>query len=261
MLKKCIKTIATLTLERADKDFLEPKQVEYINDSEPDYFDIIGQKGYDLSKKVGKPLPSNIVPIKKDTRIRIEIEAGMGLTMDGKRQTMQQIINFMMTMAREKLVSMEALKIVVKKFLETFGFGSTQEFMEALEAQPGQNIDDETLQKIKIALVETMKDTGTVGPEAEQNDIMKSKVATLEALKESGILDKLTKPATPQGQTKISESISYKDAPEDIKRQMEAQAGFQPSKGVSPAGSDQLQKHINMGKGPETKEIPKKLKK
>lgn len=42
-----------------------------------------------------------------------------------------------------------------------------------------------------------------------------------------------------------SESINYKDAPEDIKRQMEEAAGMQPSQGVSPAGTDQAAKHLD----------------
>lgn len=40
-----------------------------------------------------------------------------------------------------------------------------------------------------------------------------------------------------------SESINYKDAPEDVKRQIEQQAGLQPSQGISPTGSDQMIKH------------------
>ncbi len=38
-----------------------------------------------------------------------------------------------------------------------------------------------------------------------------------------------------------SETMSYKDVPEDIKRQIEAQAGLKPSQEISPAGSQQAQ--------------------
>ena len=48
-----------------------------------------------------------------------------------------------------------------------------------------------------------------------------------------------------QSEKPPSESINYKDAPEDIKRQMEAAAGMAPSQGVSPAGTDQATKHID----------------
>lgn len=43
-----------------------------------------------------------------------------------------------------------------------------------------------------------------------------------------------------------SESLNYKDAPEDIKRQIEQQAGLQPSQGLSPAGTQQMQQHVGM---------------
>ena len=45
--------------------------------------------------------------------------------------------------------------------------------------------------------------------------------------------------------------INYKDAPEDIKRQMEAGEGFQPSQGVSPGQQMIDQKAENAGLDPE----------
>lgn len=51
----------------------------------------------------------------------------------------------------------------------------------------------------------------------------------------------------PQPQPKMpSESLNYKDAPEDIKRQIEQQAGLQPSQSVSPAGTQQAVAHHGM---------------
>lgn len=52
---------------------------------------------------------------------------------------------------------------------------------------------------------------------------------------------------TPQPPRAPSESLNYKDAPEDIKRQIEAQAGLQPSQAVSPVQTqlDQKQQEIN----------------
>jgi hypothetical protein len=50
----------------------------------------------------------------------------------------------------------------------------------------------------------------------------------------------------------VSESLSYKDAPEDIKRQIEIQAGLQPSQGVSPAATDQALKHSTIMKNEAT---------
>ncbi len=228
MLKKCIKQIAELMLERAHKDYMEPQEVEHLKDSEPYYFDVIGRRGYDLSQQVNKRLPQDVVPIDKDVKVRIEIEPGLGLTMDGKRQAMQQIITFMIQLKPLGVVNDEALKLIIKRFLETFGYGSTQEFMEILDQMPPQDVTEDAIQKMKVAMLEVMKDTGAVGPEADQKMVDTTKVGILEALKESGIVDKLNGPKA-QPTDKISESMSYKDAPPSIQRQMEMKAGFQPA--------------------------------
>ncbi len=229
MLKKTIKTAAELMFERAHKDFMEPKEVEHLDDSEPYYFDIIGQKGYDLSQKVNKTLPPDIVPIRKDVKVRIEIEPGLGLTMEGKRAAMKDILTFLTPFTENGMVNSEALKIAIKKMMETYGFGSTQEFMEALELQT-DNMDEETIQKIKIAVLETMKDAGVVGPEADNKMVNTTKVGVLESLKESGLLKNMQGTGQVSNpQVKITESISYKDAPPDIKRQIEKAAGLNPS--------------------------------
>lgn len=53
-------------------------------------------------------------------------------------------------------------------------------------------------------------------------------------------------------QKPVSETLSYKDAPEDIKRQIEVQAGLTPSQGVSPAATDQALKHSTIMKNEAT---------
>ena len=161
MLKVCIKRIAELTLERAEKDIMEPQAVEYIKDSEPQYFDVIGQRGMEMSQSVGKRLPDGIVPLKKDTKVRIEIEPGLGMTMEGKRNAMKDILTFLTPFVTAGFITSGPFKIAIKKMMETYGFGSTAEFMEALDEQ-ADNVDEDTLQKMKIAMLETMKDAGVV---------------------------------------------------------------------------------------------------
>ncbi len=57
---------------------------------------------------------------------------------------------------------------------------------------------------------------------------------------------------------KVSESLSYKDAPEDVKRQIEAQAGLQPSQGqTTPVGQPQGMQ--SSPQGGQTMPKPKKL--
>lgn len=58
------------------------------------------------------------------------------------------------------------------------------------------------------------------------------------------------KQPAPQQDDNISESISYKDAPEDIKRQMEMAAGYQPSQTISPVQQDLDQKQQTINQKP-----------
>lgn len=223
MLKKTLKRTTKLMLERADKDYLEPKEVEYMNDSEPDYFDVIGQTGINLSEKVNKDLPSDVVPLDKSVKVRIEIEPGLGLTQQGKREAMSQIVELMTGFAKNGLLGPEPLKIVVKNFLETFGYGSTQELIEAMENSMGEgNLDENAITKTKIALAEVLKDLDMVGPKADEKLVMASKVGTLESLKDAGMIDGINK-----GKPKeVSKSISFKDLPTEGKVQLAGQAGI-----------------------------------
>lgn len=54
---------------------------------------------------------------------------------------------------------------------------------------------------------------------------------------------KLQQAATAHTPEQPKQLLNYKDAPEDIKRQMEAAEGYIPSKGISPAGTDQAVAH------------------
>lgn len=222
MLKRTIKKTAELMLERADKDYLEPKEVEYMEDGDPDYFDVIGKRGYDLSQKVGKELPPDITVLSKDTKVRIEIEPGMGLTTQGQRESMQQIITFIAQFSEAGKIPPEALNMAIKKFLETFGYGNTQEFMEALEdGLTEADMTEQTIEKVKLAVAETMKDLDMVGPKADQKLVDSTKLGTVEAMKDLGMTDGMGK--EPE---KNKVSISYKDLPVDGKVQAAAQAGI-----------------------------------
>jgi hypothetical protein len=242
MLKDTIKYIAECMLERADKDYLQPHTVQSLEDGEPNYFDVIGQRGMQLSQKVDKALPPDVVPLKKDTKVRIEIEPGLGLTMDGKRQAMEQIINYMLQLSQAGLVTQEALTMVVKRFLETFGYGSTQEFMEAMETGTTQEgVTQETLQKMQIALLQALKDAGAVGQELEQKMTMSTQVGVVQALKDTGMIDKQKEQPQPKSLAE-SLSIQFKDLPEDTKSAVIQALGFPAPQTPSPAGTDQVVK-------------------
>ena len=255
MLKDTIKKITELMLERTDKDYLNPHEISSIKDGEPQYFDVIGQRGMDLSQKINMGLPQGIIPIKKDLKVRIEIEPGLGLTMEGKKDAMESLMETIAKFMQlnPNIVSMDAFVMMFKKYLETFGYGSTEELMEAMETgAKDQGITDENIQKMQIAMLTAMRDAGVAGPEADKKLVDSTKVGVAEALKDTGVIDQLTKATTPVPDNPELAPIPYKDAPEDIKRQMEANAGLTPSKMVSPAGSDQLQKHVEAVKSAQT---------
>lgn len=219
MLKNSIREISNRMLERAHKDILEPQETSHIEDGEPMYFDVIGKRGFDLSQKVGKELPQDIVVLDKKTKVRIEIEPGLGLTMDGKRQAMQQIINYMiqLSQANPDFISQDALKQIIKRFLETFGYGSTQEFMEALDDGQEQGVPDVALQKMKLAMLEVLKD--------------------------SGVAQAANKPVQPKTLAE-SLSIAFKDLSPQAQQQVLAQLGINVSD-ESPSETAQMNKHAD----------------
>lgn len=227
MLKQTIKGIAERMLERAHKDFLQPVEVESLEDGEPNYFDVIGQRGYDLSQKVNKALPSDVVVLDKSTKVRIEIEPGLGLTMEGKRQAMETVIGKTLEFMKFAPGSIppEAFQMMIKRFLETFGWGSTQELMEAMETGlTAEDITEEQLTKMKVAILEALRDSGAVGKEMEERLVDSTKVGVLEALKDTGMLDK---DKEGMERKEPSKSISFKDLPPDGKAQLARQAGIQ----------------------------------
>jgi hypothetical protein len=228
MLKKTIRTISKLILERADKDFLEPREVSSIEDGEPNYFDVIGKRGYDLSQQINKKLPSDIIVLDKKAKVRIEIEPGLGLTMEGKREAMNVVISktleFMTAVPGS--IPPEAFQMMIKKFLETFGWGSTQELMEAIEnGMTTQQMTEDQITKMKIAMIEAMKDAEVVGQQAEARLVDSTKVGVVEALRDIGMLDGQNKDNS-EANKPPSRSISFKDLPPEGKAQMAAQAGI-----------------------------------
>jgi hypothetical protein len=246
-LKGTVYRIAQRMIDLASRYFITPKTVTMMEDGKPSYFDIIGERGMEAYKKLSKkgqlPIPEATV-VKKDYNIEIDVQSGMGFTEQGKRETAMQMIDYFRQLAGEGLITQEALNILIKDFMKTFQYGNTAEFMDAMEngVAAGQAGVDKSVQAVKVGVLEAMKDAGEIGPEASNKRIQENKVGVLEALKESGLADKMSGPVADNPETA---PIPYDKAPEDIKRQMEAQAGLEPSKGISPTGTDQLVKTAN----------------
>ena len=227
-LKLTVKGITERMLDIADKHFITPQTVYLLDKGNPTYFDILGQRGIDTRKKLGIDIPADVVPVKKDYHVDIGVESGLGYTMEGKKQTMQQIIDYMTRLAAQGLVTQDAVKVVVDKFLEVFQFGATQEFMYAMKSgTQASPLNESQLMQMKVALLETMKEAGAVGKEIDQKLVDSTKVGVLEALKDSGILDMSLKKENEVTQKKQpSESISFKDLPPEGQSQMAAKVGI-----------------------------------
>ena len=224
-LKKTIKTITERMLDLASK-FRHPQTVYSMDKGNPDYFDIIGQDGAQVYDEVGQSLPQDTVVIKKDYHVDIEVEQGLGFTHEGQKKSMEQIVQFFTPLAQAGIVPPEAVKVLAQKTLDAFGFGNTEDFVEAMDEGTVQMNEQQILQ-LKVALAEVIKEAQLAGKPAEDKAVLASKAGTLEALKESGMAEKIM--GKNGNVNKISESMSYKDAPPSIQRQMEAQAGFDPA--------------------------------
>ena len=188
MLKDTVKRISQKMIEIAANSYMNPQEVSRIEKDEPEYFDVIGERGVkaleDINEKAEDSfaMPDAIV-LKKDMEVRIEVESGLGFTIEGKKATMQQIIDYVSRLAEQGLIGTDALKEITREFLKVYQFGSTAEFMQAFDKglQTNQLSEDQQNQ-MKIAMAQVLQDTGMVGPKKEDEDIEKSKIGAAEAI-------------------------------------------------------------------------------
>ena len=214
----------------AGRYFIMPQTVEVLSkNQEPKYFQIMGTAGVEARKKAKIDVEPNVTVIDPNAVIDIEVESGLGFTEQGKRDTMMQIANYMVQLAQQQLLPMEAVQVSIQELLRTFNFGSTQEFMQAIETGTmPQDFTQEQMMKLKIAMLETMKDAGIAGKDNNEAMVNTTKIGVLEALKESGLADKMGNQVQDNPEL---DAIPYKDAPPSIKRQMEKNAGLIPATG------------------------------
>lgn len=185
MYHKTVKRIAQRLVEYASDYLIDPEEVVAEDNGGVEYFDVIGEAGIEAREKAGLSTDGFIV-INKNTKVRVEVENGLGYTVEGKKNTMQQIANYMLQLAEVGMVSKGQVQVMLNRFLEVFQFGSTAEFMDALEDGQVKDISEEDIDKIKIAMLEVMKDIGAVGAEADQRSIDATKVGMMEAVKDLG---------------------------------------------------------------------------
>jgi len=215
-MKSTVRRIAQKMIQIASKYYITPQTVYNLKKGEPDYFDVIGQAGIDARKRANIEIPENVIPIQADTIVDIQVESGLGFTAEGKKATMQQISQFMVQLAQAGYLTQPAVMQVVNKFLEIFQFGSTQEFMEAMEqGTQSSPLTEDQMQQMKIAMVEAMKDTGVIGDKNDEEDILKAKIGTMEAIKEAGLIDK-EKQADPTEEAKAQLEMRHAEEKHQI---------------------------------------------
>lgn len=186
-------------------------------------YSVIGQRGAEKRMELELPIDPTATVISKDLKIDIEVESGLGFTMEGKKQTMQQISDYIMMLAEKGLITQQQVQTVTRKFLETYQFGATQEFMDGLfEGTQASPLTEDQIDQMKVAIAEVIKDLGLAGQGAEEQQIQTTKVGVVEALKDTGMLDKPKQ----EVEKAPSRSINFKDLPPEGQAQLAAQAGI-----------------------------------
>lgn len=240
-LKKTMKRTAEKLLDIADDYFVSPQTVYYQENGEPQYYDVIGATGLKKRQDIGlmNDLSGDEVPLKRDYRVDIEVEQGLGYTKEGKKAAAKELGDWLIEMAKLGAVDPNVVKVFTQKLFDEYSFGPTEDIMEAMNsAIESGGMSPNQVQQIKVAVLEVMSDLIKKGVIPDQETrIQEGKVAVVEAIKDTGLVDK----PKPEGK-QVSESLSYKDAPEDIKRQIEMQAGLQPSQSISPSGIESATK-------------------
>ena len=180
-LKGAVKRIAEKFLDLADRYFLEPKTSYYLEKGEPTYFDIIGATALRKRQKLNIETPYTAIPVSSGYRVDIQIESGLGYTKEGQRAAAKELGDFVVQLASTGLLSPEFAKLFMRKLIDLYGFGVTQEVVEALEqgTTSGQ-LQDQQIQAMKVAMAEVLQDTGAVS--SPEQRVQEGKVATAEAI-------------------------------------------------------------------------------
>lgn len=206
-LKKTMKRIAEKFFDAADDNFVSPHTVYRLEKGEPKYFDVIGSTGLEKRKQVGltEDLTGEEVPLKRDFRVDIEVQSGLGYTKEGKKAAAKELGDYLVQLAGVNMVSPEVVKVFFETLLKEYQFGPTQEIMEAMEEaiKTGGMTEDE-LMKIKIAVIEVLKEAGVVGPEAEAKLVESTKVGMMEVLSDTGLDERLAN--DPKAQIEIAKA-------------------------------------------------------
>lgn len=178
--KLTVKKITERMLDIAHDYFITPQTAQMLENGTPNYFDVIGQRGFENNEY------QSVVPISRQYKVDIQIQSGLGYTMEGRRANAKAVADYMLSLMQiPGLVPPKVVSETVKNLLQTYQYGGQSEILEAFnEWDAGNQMTEEQIMKMKVAMAETLKDAGVAGPEAEQKQIDTTKIGVAEAAKD-----------------------------------------------------------------------------
>lgn len=225
-LRSCVKRIGELCLERIDKDYIHPVELAYEDSKETKYINIIGSRGKKAYKRINAALPDDLVTMNRKAKIRIEADKGFGLTQDGRRNAMKDLMTQMTQLYQEGFLGAEAMAMLVKRYIEEYGYGSTEEFMEAIETGITQGkMSQNQIDQFKVAIMQVFKDVNL-----SKLMVDSTKLGTLQTLKDVNLLKQAESEQKPgEAMKALTDIYTAKGTPPDIRRQVEELLGLKPS--------------------------------
>lgn len=227
-LKDTMRRIAEKMLDLADKYFITPQTVYYLEKGEPQYFDVAGATAIKKRREMDVPVDGDVVPLKKDYKVDIEVQSGMAYTREGQKAAAKELGDYMLQLAQLGVLPPDVVQIFLQTMLETYHFGPTAEVMDAMKDVAGQgSLTDQQIDAVKVAVLEVLKDAGVVGPGAEEKLVESTKVGVVEALRDTGMLD--SQPKNPKDEVEIASKVQDMKLKEE-EHQLKMQKGAQDLK-------------------------------
>lgn len=192
--RQTVKRIAEKFLDIADDYFVSPQTVYLLEKGEPQYFDVVGNAAFEQGKKLKEENPyadRDIIPLKKECYVDIEVESQLGYTQEGRKAAAKELADLMIQMLQLPVPALppEAVAIFFQQLLKAYQFGPTEEMMEAIEnyIQDGgaAGVGQDTLDTMKLGMLEVIKDLqGSPTMPTPEQRIDEGKVAVAEVAKD-----------------------------------------------------------------------------
>jgi len=227
-LKGTVRRISQKFLDLADDFFMTPQTVQFLDQGEPQYFDVIGSSAIEKRDSVGVETPGDVVPIKKDYRVDIEVQSGLGYTKESRKAAAKELGDYMIQLVQMGVLSEDGLKPYIDMILKAFEFGPTQEIMESFEQFKGEgSMSKRQLDAMKLSIIEVFEQLQKEGilPTSQQR-ISETKVGVAETVEALGGGGGAGGQGQQQEEKPPSRSIPFKDLPPEGKVQLAAQAGI-----------------------------------